>query len=99
MKRFLLLALFARSCGSAFAAERPNIVILFIDDLGYGDIGPFGATKQRTPNLDRMASEGMKLYELLRGTRLLGVTGAIAHGLRRCRISVPASIRPGVPTA
>ena len=34
---------------------RPNIVILFIDDMGYGDIGPFGATKQKTPNLDRMA--------------------------------------------
>ncbi len=50
---------------SAFAppadSERPNIVVIFIDDLGYGDIGPFGATKQKTPNLDRMASEGMKL--------------------------------------
>ena len=47
---------------SAFAAAPlPNIVIIFIDDQGYGDIGPFGATKQRTPNLDRMAREGMKL--------------------------------------
>ena len=49
--------------GSARAAEepKPNIVVIFIDDLGYADIGPFGATKQKTPNLDRMAAEGMKL--------------------------------------
>lgn len=46
----------------AIAAEtRPNIVIIFIDDMGYADIGPFGATKQKTPHLDRMAVEGMKL--------------------------------------
>ena len=43
------------------SSTQPNVVILFIDDMGYGDIGPFGATKQKTPNLDRMAREGMKL--------------------------------------
>jgi arylsulfatase A-like enzyme len=36
----------------------PNIVYIMADDLGYGDIGPFGQTKIRTPNLDRMAAEG-----------------------------------------
>jgi arylsulfatase A-like enzyme len=45
----------------AHADDKPNIVVIFIDDLGYGDIGPFGATVQRTPNLDRMAAEGRKL--------------------------------------
>ena len=44
----------------AGAAVRPNLVVIFIDDMGYADIGPFGSKKQRTPNLDRMASEGMK---------------------------------------
>ena len=44
------------------AAERPpNFVLIFIDDMGYGDIGPFGSTVHRTPHLDRMAAEGMKL--------------------------------------
>jgi hypothetical protein len=43
------------------AAGAPNIIIHFIDDLGYGDLGPFGAVKQMTPHLDRMAREGMKL--------------------------------------
>ncbi|MCA9031749.1 MAG: sulfatase-like hydrolase/transferase, partial [Planctomycetaceae bacterium] len=43
------------------AAERPNFVIINIDDLGYADIGPFGSEINRTPNLDRMAAEGRKL--------------------------------------
>jgi arylsulfatase A len=38
----------------------PNIVIIFADDLGYGDLGCFGATEWATPNLDRMAREGIK---------------------------------------
>jgi arylsulfatase len=42
------------------AARLPNIVIIFIDDQGYADIGPFGAKGYSTPNLDRMAAEGCK---------------------------------------
>ena len=50
----------------AFASEAdqpPNIVIIFADDLGYGDLGCFGATKIATPNIDRLASQGMKLTD------------------------------------
>ena len=47
---------------SAVAAERPpNFVVIFVDDMGYGDIEPFGSTINQTPNLSRMAKEGMKL--------------------------------------
>ena len=42
-------------------APKPNFIVINIDDLGYADIGPFGSTLNRTPNLDRMAAEGMKL--------------------------------------
>ncbi len=42
-------------------ATKPNVVLIFIDDLGYADIGPFGSKVNRTPNLDRMASEGSAL--------------------------------------
>ncbi|SVD31426.1 uncharacterized protein METZ01_LOCUS384280, partial [marine metagenome] len=45
----------------AAKVERPNFIIIFCDDLGYADIGPFGSDKHRTPNLDRMAAEGRKL--------------------------------------
>ena len=47
---------------TAAAPQRPpNFVLLFCDNLGYGDVGCFGSTKHRTPNIDRMASEGMRL--------------------------------------
>lgn len=41
-------------------ADRPNIVVVFCDNLGYGDIEPFGSTVHRTPNLNRMAAEGRR---------------------------------------
>ena len=44
----------------AAEVERPNFIIIFCDDLGYADIGPFGSVNHRTPNLDRMAAEGRK---------------------------------------
>ncbi len=40
---------------------RPNFIFINIDDLGYTDIGPFGSTLNRTPQLDRMAKEGCKV--------------------------------------
>ena len=41
-------------------AVSPNIIFIFADNLGYGDIEPFGAQTIRTPNLNRMAAEGRK---------------------------------------
>ncbi len=45
----------------AISADKPNIVLINVDDLGYGDIGPYGNTTQATPHLDRMAREGRLL--------------------------------------
>jgi len=45
------------------AADRPNIIIIYADDLGYGDLGCYGHPTIRTPNLDRMAAEGMRFTE------------------------------------
>ncbi len=45
---------------AAYAADRPNFVVIFVDDLGYGDLGCFGSDRIDTPNVDRMAKEGMK---------------------------------------
>ena len=67
MKAFLILyrlgiasALLGMALPLAKAAEavRPNFIIIFCDDLGYADIGPFGSEKHRTPHLDRLASAG-----------------------------------------
>lgn len=45
------------------AAERPNFVVILCDDLGYGDLGCFGNRTIKTPNLDRLAGEGMRLTD------------------------------------
>ena len=64
MKSFPLLALsaFLAVLPSSLRAapSQPNVVIIFCDDLGYADIGPFGCTRYATPNLDRLASEGRR---------------------------------------
>lgn len=45
---------------SATAADRPNIVLIYADDLGYGDVGCYGATAVKTPAMDRLANEGLR---------------------------------------
>ena len=48
---------------TALAADRPNIVLIYADDLGYGDIGCYGATEVNTPNIDRLAREGLRFTD------------------------------------
>ena len=59
----LASALLASGCASAPPAsrpDRPNVVIVYADDLGYGDVSSYGATRIRTPNIDRVAAEGLR---------------------------------------
>ena len=49
-------------------SAKPNVIFIMADDLGYGDLGCFGQTKIQTPQLDRMAAEGMKLTQFYAGT-------------------------------
>ena len=46
-------------------AGKPNIVLIFTDDQGYGDLGSFGSTTIRTPQLDRLAREGCKFTSFM----------------------------------
>lgn len=55
-----MLPLLLSAALSLSASPPPNVVLILADDLGYGDIGCFGATDVRTPNLDRMAREGTR---------------------------------------
>jgi len=49
--------------GAAEDKSKPNFVVIFADDQGYGDLGCYGATKIKTPNIDRIAAEGMKFTD------------------------------------
>ena len=56
-------AVLDRASAETVTASCPNIIVVFADDLGYGDLGCYGAEKIRTPNLDRMAREGMRFTD------------------------------------
>ena len=58
--KWLAIGVLGAALTAPAAARQPNIVFILADDLGYGDIGPFGQTTIRTPALDRMAREGMR---------------------------------------
>ena len=62
--RTILLTLFGVWAIHA-AAAAPNYVLIFCDDLGYGDLGCYGSTKNRTPRIDAMAKEGMRFTSFL----------------------------------
>ena len=59
MKFFILISLLITSA----SARKPNIILIYMDDMGYSDIGCFGSTKNRTPVLDQMAQEGMRFTD------------------------------------
>ena len=59
MKLLLFLTLLSMT-PRLHAADRPNIIFILADDLGIGDLGCYGQTKIRTPNIDHIAAEGMK---------------------------------------
>jgi len=59
----LLSALLLTFFPVAAAATPPNVIIVFTDDQGYGDVGVYGATEFRTPHLDRMAREGARFTD------------------------------------
>lgn len=75
MKKFFLSAFIcAASTVGTLAAnpppEKPNIIIILADDLGYGDLGCYGHPTIRTPNLDRMAAEGLRFTDFYAGQSL-----------------------------
>ncbi|MEO2023788.1 MAG: sulfatase-like hydrolase/transferase, partial [Pirellulaceae bacterium] len=59
--QFLLATALVLAGALVSHAATPNFVVIFIDDMGYGDIEPFGSKINRTPHLNRMAAEGRKL--------------------------------------
>lgn len=96
---FLLMAclnLFSLSncVKAAEPVAKPNIVLIFIDDMGYGDIGPFGATNVKTPQLDKFAAEGMKFTSFY-ATPVCSMSRAcLMTGSYNARVSIPGVLFP-----
>lgn len=92
----------------AWAAERPNIVVILADDLGYGDLGCYGATKIKTPHCDRLAKEGRRFTDahspsaVCSPTRFGLLTGTYPwrenRVPRHLHASEPLILRDGEPT-
>jgi len=69
MTLVLTAAIIVAACGPKESSDtdKPNIVILFADDMGYGDLGSYGHPTIKTPNLDRLADQGVRFTSFLTG--------------------------------
>ncbi len=73
----------------------PNIVVIFMDDMGYADIGPFGAEKFQTPHLDRMAKEGRKFSDFVASTAVCSASrAALLTGCYHRRVGISGALGP-----
>lgn len=68
MNRFVALLVVVFACSLSAASERPNIILILADDLGYGEVGCYGQKRIATPNLDRMAAEGIRFTQFYAGS-------------------------------
>ena len=88
---FLFLGLIAH------AADKPNVVLIFTDDQGYGDVNCFVPTKYPQPNLDRLAQEGMRFTDfyvncaVCSGSRTALMTGCHYQRLSMASVLFPRS--------
>lgn len=90
MKPARLLLLAWLLCGTlAMAADRPNVVFILADDLGVHDVGCFGSTFHETPNIDRLASRGVKFTQAYAASPICSPTrSSILTGLYPARIGI-----------
>ncbi|MGB7342762.1 MAG: sulfatase [Pirellulaceae bacterium] len=97
MRRFLATAaLLMFPAIASFAEDRPpNVVVIFIDDMGYADIHPFGDTAYPTPNLDRMANEGRKFTDFVVSSAVCSASrSALLTGCYHRRIGFAGALGP-----
>src|SRR5258708_18213995 len=87
--------LFAATAAAEPAARPPNVVIIFVDDMGYGDLGCYGAKNVRTPNLDRMAREGVRFTDFYVAQAVCSASrAALLTGCYPNRIGILGALGP-----
>ncbi|MBN2449976.1 MAG: sulfatase-like hydrolase/transferase [Lentisphaeria bacterium] len=85
--------------GEKGAERRPNLIFILADDLGYGDIGCFGQQRIRTPALDRMAAQGMRLTQHYAGSTVCAPSRAcLMLGRHTAHLRTPGQGQSLIPT-
>jgi arylsulfatase A-like enzyme len=80
----------------AVRSPHPNVVLVFADDLAYADIGAFGATAYQTPNLDRLAAEGVRFTDFYASQAVCSASrAALLTGAYSNRIGIHGALGPG----
>ncbi|MEZ5388107.1 MAG: sulfatase [Prosthecobacter sp.] len=93
MKRILIVLIGLAALASAADARKPNIILIFTDDQGYHDLGCFGSTTIKTPNIDRMAAEGVRLTSFY-AQPVCGVSrAALMTGSYPIRVAEPGNVK------
>ena len=92
-------ALALHGCESSFkqasSIDKPNVIVIFCDDVGYADVGVFGAKGYKTPNIDRMAAEGVKFTDFYAAAPSCTPSrAALMTGCYPQRVSLPNVIGP-----
>jgi len=76
-------------------AGRPNVVLIFCDDMGYGDVGCFGQARYATPNLDRMAAEGARFTDFYVSSAVCSASrAALLTGAYHERVGIRGALGP-----
>ena len=80
--------------------DKPNIILVLADDLGYGDLGCYGQTKIKTPHLDRMAAEGLRFTQFYAGSTVCAPSRCVLlTGLHTGHTTVRGNAGKGNPAA
>ena len=92
---FWLLTIIVLQSSSPKKELSPNIILIFMDDLGYGDLSCYGAVNYRTPNIDKMASEGIRFTNFLAAQAVCSASrAALLTGCYPNRIGISGALMP-----